>query len=164
MLLKPADERGPTERSAFLGAATGLWMQQHQALEPRQSLPWFFKCQGTHRQGVSSRHPNHSCPACVTEGLWFNLLRKQICRLTLNTLHSSLILPCKHRVEWCRRSQGQLPAPFYFRNYSKNVLPLQKHPLLVSKSCGFLPLWISRVTHINNTWLRSMTQSRYVIY
>lgn len=112
MFLKPGDEHGPTERTAFLRAGTWLWMHQHQALEPG-SMPWFFKCQGTNRQGVSSRHPNHSCPTCVTQGLWFNLLRRQICRLTLNMLHSSLILSFKYRVEWCKCSQGQLPAPFY---------------------------------------------------
>lgn len=72
--------------------------------------PDFLSAKATiHRQD----HAKHSCPTWVTEGLWFNLLRRQICRLNLNMLHPSPGLSCKHRVEWCRCSQGQLPAPFY---------------------------------------------------
>lgn len=110
-------------------------------------------------------------PHMFTEGLWFNLLRRQICRLTLNMLHSSLSrelsdagvhksASCSLLLSWCC-SQKML---YHSRNNSKNVLPLQKHLHLMSKPCGFLPLWVSRVTHINNTWLRSTTQSRYLIY
>lgn len=114
MLLKPADEHGPAERSALLRAATWLWMQQHQAWGLDNPCPDFLRAKAPiPRQGVSSRHPKHSCPTCGTEGLWFNLLRRQIGRLTLNMLHSSPVLSCKYRVEWCRCSPGQLPAPLH---------------------------------------------------
>lgn len=135
-------------------------MHQHQPLEPGQCLPWFLECQGTHRQGVSSRHPNHSCPTRVTEGLWFNLLRKQICRLTLNMPHSSLTLSCKHRVMQVFRSAS---CSILLKKCSITIETIQKMFYHSRKSLSWraspvasclceLVEWHSLITHGWGAW------------
>lgn len=119
-----------------------------------------------HRQGVSSRHPNTAVQhvllkACglTSSDIQANfkyaalfpsfLMQAQswVMQVFTRSASCSILLNC-----CC--SQKML---YYSRNNAKNVLPLQKHLHLVSKPCGFLSLWVSRVKHINTTWLMRMT-------